>query len=362
MSDSVSREGATASATQALKPDFKVVDKASVEALLRAQPGSEDAEVFELEGGSESSGSSSGIVMFSARINGEEKGYVLRFAPYNSEGRIFKDYNIEAQHYLHKLLSEAGVPVPASICFDVEGNYLPLPGFVMERIEAEVPNQPAFSSGLFSDAARIPTLLDEVLKGLAKVHAVDWKGLGLDKYTRSGGGDSYLEQYINWYWETARWAELPTLERMKPVRQWLMDNQPAMSEDEMTLVHGDTNLGNYMFKDDKLAAIIDWEMPAIAHPSLDIALLCNYFDHCRRASPPEIQAITPHAEEWKARYEEMSGNPLDHFDYFKALVSFTGTVILTSMGRSMPEEHQAGWAMMIEPLWQIVAEITGVGE
>lgn len=164
---------------------------------------------------------------------------------------------------------------------------------------------------------------------------------------------------MNWFWKTAEWAGFSsdTLSRLQRLRHWLVDNQPSYHNDDLTLMHGDSNLANYMFNDNKLVAILDWEIAGIGQPSMDIAMQCNFNDYCRLISPSEVHKIIPTEEAWKARYEELTGKRLIDFEYFRKVTSFTGLIIMSSIIRSIPEEHKATYSQVLEPLWAIADSI-----
>lgn len=344
--------------TSALKPDFREIGEESLNALVRTQYGDDaDIEVFDVGGGSEASGMSSGIVLFKAKVNGDVQDLVLRYAPYGNEGRIFVDYDIEGQYNLQRLLSAEGAPVPNAVSCDPDGKILPYPGFVMERVEGRMPDNPAYTSGLFGDAtqAERDSYRDEIFGALEKIHTVDWQRLGLDKHCRQAEGRTHTERYLSWFWKTAEWAgfEKQTLSRIGNLRQWLVDNQPTYHPDDMTLMHGDSNLANYMFHDGKLVAILDWELAGIGQPSLDIVMQCNFNDYCRVASPPEVHDIIPNEEEWIAAYTKVTGRELKDLEYYRAVSAYCGLIIMNSIFRSIPKEHLATYSTVIDPLWEI---------
>ena len=353
-------ENAVRSSVAALKPDFKEVSPESIKALLESLPDTEgEVEVFDTGGAGAGAGASSGIVIFSARINGATSDYVLRFAPYNNALRMFAEYDIAGQFQLHRVLSEQGLPVPRPVACDAQGECLPLPGFIMERVDGEGPDVTAYTSGLFANAseAQRAKMRDGIFTALGLVHSVDWQRLGLERYGCSAAGRTPIERYLNWYWQTAEWSGSPSIERLKRCRQWLFDNQPAYHQDDWTLVHGDSNLTNYMFKNGRLVAILDWELAGIGSPAMDIALQVNFNEYCRMAVPPEVQGIIATEQAWISRYEQATGRRLVDYDYFRKLISFTGLTIFISMNRGVPEAHKAAHAQGIEWLWDIVENV-----
>ncbi len=352
-----SMENAIRSATTALKPDFEDVGREHIVALLETQPDTEgEVEVFDIAGGGAGAGASSGIVIFSARVNGATNEYVLRFAPYNNELRIFAEYDIASQFHLHGMLSERGLPVPEPVACDAEGDRLPLPGFIMERVDGEVADTSAYTTGLFAKASetQLAKMHDEIFAALGRVHSVDWQRLGLEKYCCSAGGRTPIERYLNWYWKTAQWSGFPSIDRLRRCLQWLFDNQPSYHPDDWTLIHGDANLANYMFRNDRLVAILDWELAGIGSPSMDVALQVHFNEYCRMAAPPHARHRIPTEQAWISRYEEVTGSRLADYDYFRKVMCFTGLIVLTSMNRGVPEAHKAAHAQGYEWLWAIV--------
>ncbi|MBM70532.1 MAG: hypothetical protein CME43_13775 [Haliea sp.] len=154
---------------------------------------------------------------------------------------------------------------------------------------------------------------------------------------------------------TAEWAGFSAdiTSQLKRLYHWLVDNQPSEHRDDLTLVHGDSNLANYMFRNDKLVAILDWEIAGIINPSMDIVIQCDFNDYCRRISPPEVRNIIPTKEQWISRYEELTGKRLADFEYWRKVASFTGLIIMHSILRSIPLEHQAAYSQVLDPLWAV---------
>jgi len=343
------------SVAEIMKPRIDSVQKDQLEALLRDQTEAQSVEVYNIDGGSKKAGTSSGIVMFSANMDGIESDLVLRFAPYQNDLRLFADYDIEGQYNIHRQLHSAGLRVPNVICFETTKKHLPQPGYIMERVDGEVSDANAYASGFFfesSDADR-SAMQDEILIALGEIHSVDWQALGLEKHATRAEGRTLIEKHLNWYWKTVEWARYPNRDRLAGFKKWLIDNQPGYHADDYTLVHGDTNIANYMFKGTKLVAVIDWEMSGIIHPSFDIGAQCTYNEYCRIASPAEVQKTIPTTAALITRYEFLIGRRLQDFEYFLKLAAFSGLVTIGSMMRAMPDEYKAANARLAEPLWAI---------
>ena len=79
---------------------------------------------------------------------------------------------------------------------------------------------------------------------------------------------------------------------------------------EFRLTHGDTNAGNYLFRDDTVAAIVDWELSAIGDPRSDLgfyAALNTVFGGYGAGRSPLTDA-----------YAAATGRPLKSMEFYEA--------------------------------------------
>ena len=54
---------------------------------------------------------------------------------------------------------------------------------------------------------------------------------------------------------------------------WLADNLPTDVGGD-ALSWGDSRIGNMMFRDNQVVAVLDWEMAAVAPPEVDLGWMC----------------------------------------------------------------------------------------
>ena len=338
----------------ATKPRFGAIEPDRLADFIRGQTGARAVTLSNIRGSSELTGASSGIVLFSAAINGVSRDYVLRYAPTDNPLRIFFDYNIAGQFAVQHKLARAGLPVPDTHWADPEGAALGLPAFVMEAAAGEVAHASAFTGGLFAetDDAGRSAMFDRVLAAQHTIHEVDWRALGLDRDVCAGPGRTPIERYIAYFWQTAEWVKPFQIERLAAVRDWLVRNQPDYHVEEYRLVHGDPGLGNYMFAGGKIVAIIDWELSGIVHPTYDLAMHCALSDFFRASAAPEVAAIIPTSAAWLARYTQVTGRTPADFANFQKLVTLPSLIVSLSMNRGMPPGMRAGHLQMIEAIWQ----------
>lgn len=338
------------------KPKFTDINPDRLASFIAAQADVQGpVSLSNVRGGGDGAGASSGIVVFDADINGERRGYVLRYAPTHNPGRIFAEYAVAEQFELQRRLNGGGLAVPNGRWLDATGEQIGQPGFVMDLVKGEVADGSPFTGGLIAEAgdAERARLIEQILVALNGVHRTDWRGLDLGNTVRDGGGRTPLERYLNWFWKTAEWIQPASLERLDRLRQWLFANQPTYHPDDYTLIHGDPGLGNYMFQDGKVVAVIDWELSGILHPTYDIAMQCSLNDYFRGAAGPAVAAKIPTSEDWIARYETVSNTRLPDYDFYRRAVALPSLIVSLSMHRNMPADFKQAHLDMMEATWAV---------
>jgi aminoglycoside phosphotransferase (APT) family kinase protein len=89
--------------------------------------------------------------------------------------------------------------------------------------------------------------------------------------------------------------------------RWLDEHRPARSE--VTLVHGDFRVGNFLVAPDGLSAVLDWEFARWGTPAEDLAWICVRDWRFGRLDRP-VGGIA-RREPFYAAYEKASGRKLD---------------------------------------------------
>lgn len=318
-----------------------------LDALLAAQPDFQltchARDVRFPEGGA---GSSSGTLFFTMSHDGDHstRECVLRFEPAE---RLFHAYDLDGQVRIQRALSSSPVPVPAQICEDIGGEFLKVPGYVMERTPGEAAPGAWFAEGVIADST--PTdrrkMILSFVETLAKIHQLDWRAQGLSFLLRRAVGPNLIGREINWYWDGLSWAgEINAQKRFSGVRDWLLANEPEVPRP--VLCHGDANFTNYLFKDNLVSAVLDWEMAFIGAPEADLAYALIGMSSLSSDYPPG----TPSDDEMKATYEAASGATLQHWEYYSVFALYR--IVLTHiLGlRAFPEDFQAAFQSHVDGL------------
>ena len=254
-----------------------------------------------------SSGFSGETLLVDATWDGAAHPLVIRVAP--TTYTVFLEPDFEAQYRVMKALSEqTDVPMPEMLAIEHDTKWLGAPFSLMRRVEGEAaPDAPAYTEeGWIVDASpeQQAQLYDSGLRAMARVHGVDWKGLGLDFVQRDEF--DYLERYYAWADAEAN-EENPVMER---AMAWIRANLPAPTSDP-ALCWGDARPGNLLFHDFEVSAVLDWEMVELGDPVMDLAWwlflerfhTVGYGQPVPPGFPGEAGAIR--------RWEELTGRSVD---------------------------------------------------
>jgi aminoglycoside phosphotransferase (APT) family kinase protein len=240
---------------------------------------------------------------FEAELDGGRRGFVIKREPVAG---LLEPYDLEPEFRVLHALSDHPLPSPPTPFFERDPAVLERPFYVMEKLpgDAVVPAARADGSGPFSDAER-QGLAPQVIGALAELHALDWRKLGFDFLGVPPSGRAAAERELARWEERIRRADLPLAPMLASALHWLHANVPE--SDEITLVHGDYRLGNFLIEEARLTGILDWELVHLGDPVEDVAWCCSML---WRAGTPHAAALVPQ-DEFVAAYEAVSGRRVD---------------------------------------------------
>lgn len=244
-------------------------------------------------------------------------------------------HDVVREARLLRTLEGRGVRIPRVLLIHEDEATLGVPFYVMEQVEGDVvgTSLPARFDAPEARAA----LIDELIDGLVELHAVDWRGAGLEWFGK--GDNRYLERQLRRFgglWDLSKTRPVPEIEE---AAAWLAAHLPEQRES--TLVHGDYRLGNVMFaaaptgERPRLEAIFDWELSTIGDPLADVGYLTATYADPAGASGPlsALSAVTaqpgfPTQAEIIDRYATRSGRAVDDVRWYQVLSSWKAGVFL----------------------------------
>jgi aminoglycoside phosphotransferase (APT) family kinase protein len=215
-------------------------------------PGAKLASAWPLQGG------------ISARMTAFEwvsPGGEIRRAILRQPGRwaVAQHPRAAAREYrVLQIVHDVGVAAPAPLLLDESGEILPHPYLVVEYVDGQVEHSPA-------DVAAFAA---ELAAELGRIHRIDGARPEL----------AFLPTQDGWLADACRERPVESDEALGPrriratLRSAGLGAHPLPHPNPPVLLHGDPWPGNVVWRDGRLAAMIDWEEAHVGDPLEDLAI------------------------------------------------------------------------------------------
>jgi aminoglycoside phosphotransferase (APT) family kinase protein len=223
---------------------------------------------------------------------------------------------------LRGLARYPAVPVPRVRWVERDPAVLGVPFFVMDRAPGIVPSgRPSIHCAgwlttLTPDQRR--TAWQASIDAIAALHDVPWPRTHafLADQDAAPGLTAFLHRMAEWYHWTAGGRSFPVTDA---ALAYASEHAAGATASPPVLVWGDARPGNIIFNPDTCvpAALIDWEVAAIAPPEVDVAHWLMFDDFATSATGVERLPGYGSREEILGRYETVSGRRLGDIGYFE---------------------------------------------
>jgi len=197
------------------------------------------------------------------------QGYAVRLQPL--WGPV-PPYDVEPQFRILQSLYGTAVPVPRVFWMEKDTGILGAPFFIMKKVEGEIPLPWKSAKGSYNDPGQRELMAREVVRVLAALHTVDWKARDIDFLPPPATPTSYAQREIKRWEAIQKENEYLAEPILAEAYGWLKAHIPRAPR--TTLVHGDYRLGNFIWRENRIAAFLDWEMVALGDPLSDIGWMC----------------------------------------------------------------------------------------
>ncbi|WP_330456879.1 phosphotransferase family protein [Streptomyces sp. NBC_00820] len=238
-------------------------------------------------------------------------------------------HDMKREHRVISALHPTEVPVPRPVllCENPEATeVLGAPFYVMEFVEGTPYRTADQLAPLGAERTRNAVL--SLVDTLVELHAVDPAEVGLADFGRPEG---FLDRQLRRWGkqlDASRNRELAGIDELHSALGRALPTSPAP-----TVVHGDYRLDNVLIgTDDKIKAILDWEMSTLGDPLTDLGLLVMY---SRPLETPDSPVSTtaeapghPAPAELIERYAARSGRDVSEVSWYTAFAWFKLAVIL----------------------------------
>ncbi len=214
-------------------------------------------------------------------------------------------------------------PRPLGFCEDEA--VLGAPFYLMERkrgliIRRKIPK------GMTVDAAAARAMSGSLVDGLAALHRLDWRAIGLGDL---GKPEGYARRQVEGWtrrWQRSKTKDVPNMDR---VAAWLAAELPADADEGPALIHNDYKYDNVVLdprEPTKIIGVFDWEMATVGSPAMDLGTTLGYWveagDDARlrgMAMTPTTQAGTltraEVVERWCAQLDRELNKPVFYWVY-----------------------------------------------
>jgi aminoglycoside phosphotransferase (APT) family kinase protein len=241
-------------------------------------------------------------------------------------------HDVVREARLLRALAPTAVPVPRVLACCEADSPLGVPFYVMEEVAGTVVTTEIPPSLDTPDQRR--RIGEELIDVLVEIHAVDWRGCGLEDFGRPA---AYLERQLRRFfglWEHNKTRELPVV---TDLARWLGENLP--DSPPATIVHGDYRLGNVMLTNDRparVAAVLDWELSTIGDPLADLGYFSITWPEpgdndstmlARLASVVAGEGFATRGE-LIARYEARSGRSMAALGWYQAFALWKAAIFM----------------------------------
>jgi aminoglycoside phosphotransferase (APT) family kinase protein len=235
-------------------------------------------------------------------------------------------HDMSREHRVISALHPTAVPVPEPVLLCQGESVIGAPFYVMEFVDGTPYRTSAQLASLGPERTRGVVL--GLVDTLVELHAVEPAAVGLGDFGRPEG---FLERQLRRWGkqlEASRNRDLPGIGELHATLGKSLPASPAPA-----VVHGDYRLDNVLVGgDDRIKAILDWEMSTLGDPLTDVGLLVMY---SRPKTMPDSPVSTagdapghPEPGELIERYAARSGRDLSAISWYTAFAYFKLAVIL----------------------------------
>jgi aminoglycoside phosphotransferase (APT) family kinase protein len=271
-----------------------------------------------------------------------------------SETRITGSRRVpQVEFRMIRCIEASGIPVPHMLWVEPTGSCLDRPFSVARLITG--------NSDLSKLGAEphLDQILQQYIEILARVHTVDPSAAGVD-FLGDPSRETAAAEQVELFAEGVERQRLEDFPALTYVIRWLRKHKPVASR--VSVIHGDFRLGNFMWDDDGIVAMLDWEQCHLGDPLEELAFM--YWPMWT------LEPLVP-LEQLVRRYEEASGITVDPdaLAYYRVFIELKMSVVVLTGIKSFyatPERQLAygatlGFELLRECQLRVIDELLDGG-
>ena len=248
------------------------------------------------------------------------KYYVMRKKP---PGQLLKSaHQVDREYRIMKALAATDVPVPRMHVLCEDESVVGTAFYVMDFLDGRIFRDPRLPGVAPAERAAIYDSMNDVL---ARLHKVDFAGVGLGDFGKPG---NYFDRQVSRWITQYRAAQTDQIPDMEKLIEWMPRHIPA--DDSVSIAHGDYRLENTIFHptEPRMIAVLDWELSTIGHPLADLAYNCMGY-HVQNPRQGGLVGVDfaatgiPAEEEYVARYCRRTGRgKIENWSFYLSFAVF----------------------------------------
>ncbi|WP_327357264.1 phosphotransferase family protein [Streptomyces sp. NBC_01304] len=235
-------------------------------------------------------------------------------------------HDMKREHRVISSLRDTAVPVPTTVLLCEDESVIGSPFYVMEFVDGTPYRTAQELDAIGPERTRDACL--NLVDTLVDLHAVDPAAVGLGDFGRPEGFlDRQLQRWGKQL-DASRNRELAGIDELHAALGRSLPQSPAP-----TVVHGDYRLDNVLIgDDDRIRAVLDWEMSTLGDPLTDLGLIVMYSAKLEIPNSPISTTASapghPSPQELIERYAARSGRDVSAVSWYTAFAWFKLAVIL----------------------------------
>ncbi|MEX0428102.1 phosphotransferase family protein [Nocardioides sp. DS6] len=247
-------------------------------------------------------------------------------------------HDMAREYTVMTALRDTAVPVPRTFALCRDEEVLGAPFYVMERVVGRPYRHASELEPL--GPARTRGLCEQLVDVLAALHAVDPAEVGLGDFGRPEG---FLSRQVGRWKKQLDASHTRDLPAAEELHRRLAAAVTTVEEVGSVpgIVHGDYRLDNVLTDtdtdtddgEDRIRAVVDWEMATLGDPVTDLAVLITYQRMADWAADGTVTDVSRapgwlSEDELLGRYDAASHRDLTHFGFYLGLAAFKLAAIL----------------------------------
>ena len=267
---------------------------------------------------------------WTSRGKERRQGLAVRIAPSRP---LFSGRSFRNQYLVQEVLAaQSGVLVPQPVGYEEDAAVLGSPFFVAERVDGLVPgDRPHFTeAGFVAEAApeQRRCLWESAVGALARLHTVPAARL---PFLGPGSARIGLDEELHYWRDYTDRLEVGSgwnRDMLQQGWEWLIGHQPRGIASELSW--GDARIGNMVFRDFEVAALLDWDTASLAGPVADLAWWIQMDRHSWELLPG-----LGRPDDLVERWEHHTGREVRHLHWHLVFTALRLGVVRMKLRRMM---------------------------